>query len=225
MRHPRSLRLRATRSRRDRSCRMSPSGTVVPAHAPCWHPSRMPNTMRMVSGRIAPLNHRLMAVKPPAWSVNHPDSVHPGSLQIFRVIFNPRFAKHLNQFLAKRLHAMMLLLIGNVMLHRLPGCRADGKCRISFLSREGGHTYLLMHPNGGCFLQLPHHVRETMRRLEAHQQMHMVCHTAHALRESSEAANRAAEIIVEARPPGRFNEWLAAFRSENEVVMQAQVGG
>ena len=64
-----------------------------------------------------------------------------------------------------------------------------------------------------------------MRRLQTHQQMHVVPHSADALRECAEAPNRAAKIIVEARPPGWQDDRLSVFGSENEVVMQAEIGG
>src|SRR6185437_5399423 len=53
--------------------------------------------------------------------------------------------------------------------------------------------------------------------------MHMVGHTPNCLGEGVCRLNQAAEILMQAVRPFRFNIWVSVFRAEDDVVVQAQV--
>lgn len=124
---------------------------------------------------------------------NHPCSSSKGripegcqpdrrSVQIPIFVFYPCLLQKLDQFFAKRLHTMMLGLIRDVFLHLRSRSRTHRECSVALLPGELSHADFLMHPDRRCFLQLPHEIRQTMRRLQSHQQMHMIGYSADTLR-------------------------------------------
>jgi len=64
-----------------------------------------------------------------------------------------------------------------------------------------------------------------MRCAKANQQMHMVGDAANALGNSIRRTDDSAKIRVQVSSPCRLDHWLVIFRSENDVIMQAQMCG
>jgi len=64
-----------------------------------------------------------------------------------------------------------------------------------------------------------------MSGLQANQQMDVVVDAADALGNSAQSANRAAEIVVQTIPPRRGDGRSAILRAEDEVIVQAEIGG
>jgi hypothetical protein len=144
------------------------------------------------------------------------------SVQIPIFIFHARRFQELHQFLAKRLHEMMLGLVRDVFLHLRPRRRANGECTVAFLPRKIAQLDLVMNPDRRSLFQLPHEIGKTMRRLQPHQQMHMIGHAADTLRKPAKSSHRAAEVFVEAFAPSSVDERNTILRGENDVVMQSE---
>jgi len=144
------------------------------------------------------------------------------SVQIPIFIFHARRFQELHQFLAKRFHAMMLGLVRDVFLHLRPRRGADGECTVAFLPGKLAQLDLVMHPNGRGLFQLPHEIGKTMRRLQSHQQVHMIGHATDTLRIPAKSSHRAAKVFVKAVSPCSVNERNTVLRGENDVVMQSE---
>lgn len=60
-----------------------------------------------------------------------------------------------------------------------------------------------------------------MNGFQAYEQMNMIGHASHSLRDRIETAHGASEIFVETGAPGGGDHGFAVFRCENEVVEEA----
>ncbi len=170
---------------------------------------------------------RSEATTPPdhrATKTRIPEGCQPGyaSVQIPIFIFHARRVQKLHQFLAKRFHAMMLGLVRDVFLHLRSRRRADGEGTVAFLPRKLTQLDLVMHPDRRSLFQLPHEIGKTMRRLQPHQQMHMIGHAADTLRIPAKSSHRAAKVFVKAVSPCSADERNTVLRGENDVVMQSK---
>ena len=170
---------------------------------------------------------RSEATTPPdhrATKTRIPEGCQPSrpSVQIPIFIFHARRFQELHQLLAKRFHAMMLGLVRDVFLHLRPRRWADGEGAVAFLPSKLTQLDLFMHPDGRSLLQLPHEIGKTMRRLQPHQQVHMIGHAADTLRIPAKSRHRAAEIFVKAVSPSNVNERRTVLGGENDVVMQSK---
>ncbi len=63
-----------------------------------------------------------------------------------------------------------------------------------------------------------------MRGFEADEKMHMICDATDSLRCAAQAANRAAEIFVEAMSPFCGQERFPVFRGKHEMIEERGVG-
>ena len=164
---------------------------------------------------------------------NHPCSSSKGripkgcqpdrrSVQVPIFVFHSRLLQKINELLTKRLHAMMLGLIRDVFLHLRSCCRAYRECSVALLPCELPQPDLFMQPDRRCFLQLPHEIRQTMRGLQSHQQMHMIGYSADTLRKPAQPRHSAAEVFVQSFPPRRVDERHSILGGENDVVVQGE---
>lgn len=144
------------------------------------------------------------------------------SVQIPIFVFHARLFQKLDQLFAKRLHAMMLGLVRDVFLHLRSRCRAHRECSVAFLPGELSQPDFLMHPDRRCLLQLSHEIRQTVRGLQSHQQMHMIGHAADTLRESTQPSHGAAEVFMQSVPPRGVDERHSIFGGKNDVVVQGK---
>jgi hypothetical protein len=144
------------------------------------------------------------------------------SVQIPVFVFHTRRFQELCQLLTKRLSVMMLGLVRDVFLHPRSCGGTHRESAVTFLPGEFPQADLFMHPDGGCLLQLPHKIRQAMRGLQSHQQMHMIGDTAYPLRESTESAHRAAKVVVQSFPPGIINQRDPIFGGEHNVLVQSE---
>lgn len=153
-----------------------------------------------------------------------PEGCKPGrsSVQIPVFIFHARRVQELHQLLAERFHTMMHGLVRDVFLHLRPRARADGEGAVTFLPRKLMNLDFFMHPNGRSLFQLPHEIGKTMRRLQPHQQVHMIGHASDTLRIPAKSNHRAAEVFVKAVSPSNVDERRSILRGENDVVMQSK---
>src|SRR6266576_3178368 len=99
---------------------------------------------------------------------------------------------------------------------------AYGKGAITFLPCEMTHTNFIVHPAGRNSLQLAKHICQAVRRTKANQQMHVIGNAAHALGNSIRRSDDSTKICVEVFAPRRLDNRLVIFRSENDVIMQAE---
>ena len=153
-----------------------------------------------------------------------PEGCQPGrrSVQIPIFVFHSRLLQKINELLTKRLHAVMFGLVRNVFLHLRSCCRAYRECSVALLPCELPQPDLFMHPDRRCFLQFSHEIRQTMRGLQSHQQVHMIGHTADSLRKSAQPCHGAAEVFVQSFSPRRVDERHSVLRGENDVVVQSK---
>ncbi len=153
-----------------------------------------------------------------------PEGCQPDRCSVQKPIFvvHSRLLQKLDELFAKRLHTMMLGLIRDVFLHLRSRCRTHRECSVAFLPGELSHADFLMQPDRRCFLQLPHEIRQTMRGLQSHQQMHMIGYSADTLRKSAKPRDGAAEVFMQSFPPRRLDERHSFLRGENDVVVQGK---
>ena len=60
---------------------------------------------------------------------------------------------------------------------------------------------------------------------QSKQEMNMIRHATHRLRDDIQGACGATEIGMESIPPFRINEWSLMFGAEDDVEMEAEMGG
>ena len=120
---------------------------------------------------------------------------------------------------------MVLVLLLDVATNRAALRRAHCKSAVTFLPCESGHTNLIMHPTRRDRLQFAKHISQPVRRAQPDQHMHMVRNAANAIRNSARRANDSAKVRMKVCAPCTLNERLMIFGSENDVIMQAQMGG
>ena len=169
------------------------------------------------SSEATPPDHRMETTR-------IPEGCQPPrrSVQIPIFIFHARRFQELHQLLAKRFHAMMLGLVRDVFLNLWPGRRTHRESSVAFLPGKLAQLDLVMHPDGRSLFQLPHEIGKTMRRLQPHQQMHMIGHATHALRKPAKSSHRASKVFVKAISPCNVDERCSILRGENDVVMQSK---
>src|SRR5262245_16755687 len=109
---------------------------------------------------------------------------------------------------------MVLSLVGNVLFHGVARRWTDGERGVSLLPRKSGFADLLMDPDRRRLFQLAHEVGQTVRRLQAHQQMHVIGNTASPLRHASQSRDRAPKVLVQSIDPCFLDEWGAIFGAE-----------
>ena len=119
---------------------------------------------------------------------------------------------------------MVFLLIGNVCADGGPRRSADGEGGISFLPVEAG-AFRLPDPVRRGFFQLPHEVGEASGRFQGDEKVNVIRHAADSLGVCVQAIDDAAKIGVEFVPPFLVEDGFAVFRREDEMVMQAGMGG
>ena len=120
---------------------------------------------------------------------------------------------------------MMFLLIGNVGLDGPSRRGADCECCVSFLPGKRPTVEIVVNPTRRCLFQLAHHVGQTMARFQANQEVYMIDHSSHTLRESVQTRNRTAKILMESASPRRDDPRFPRFRAEDEMIMEAAIGG
>jgi hypothetical protein len=130
-------------------------------------------------------------------------------LKISVIIFNFGLGQHVEEFISGCARTMMLLLIRDVLLNRLPRGSAHRKCRIAFLPGKGPQADLLLHPFRGSLFQLAQNVRQAMSRFQTDQKVDVIGHTADALWKSAEAGDGPSQILVQPRTPFRRDDGFA----------------
>ena len=83
----------------------------------------------------------------------------------------------------------MLLLYSDILPYCLALRSAYGERTITFLPSKAGEPYVVMHPFGRNSLELPHYVRQAMRRTETDEQMYMVGNATNDLRHTAQGAD------------------------------------
>jgi len=73
--------------------------------------------------------------------------------------------------------------------------------------------------------QIADYVSQAMSSLQAHEQVDVVRCAANAFWKTTQAADRAAEVVVEVPAPSVADGRFAIFGAENEVEMETEVGG
>ena len=96
------------------------------------------------------------------------------STEVLRIEFHAGFYQEFNEFFQGWLPVMMLLLAFNVLPDDLAFAPAYGERRITFLPGEGAQPDLVLDPDRGCLLDLPHHIGERVRRLQTDQEMDVI---------------------------------------------------
>ncbi len=119
---------------------------------------------------------------------------------------------------------MVFPLARSIALNRLSGGGAYGKRGIAFLPCKCQPSDFTMDPQRSGFLQVAQHVCQTVRSLQADEQMHVVGGAADALRETTETRYCAAQIFVQACPPGGRDQRFSVLRCEHQMVMNAEIG-
>ena len=119
----------------------------------------------------------------------------------------------------------MIRLIGDIGLHISPCWCADRKSGIAFLPGERLFIDLIMYPNRSRFLQFTHEIRQTMGCLQTDKQVDMIGNSPDAFRDSTKSVNCSAQVLEQSRTPRFSNPGLSIFCAENNVVMQAEIGG
>ena len=119
---------------------------------------------------------------------------------------------------------MVLLLIGDVGADGGPCGGADGEGGVSFLPVEAG-AFRFPDPVRRGFFQLPHEVGEAGGRFQGDEKMNMILHTADSFGMRVQSIGDASEIGMEFVPPFPGQNGFAVFRREDEMIMQAGMGG
>lgn len=126
----------------------------------------------------------------------------------------------------ERFHPVVFLLPGNVFPHCLPRSGTHGESRVATLScKFPAAFHMLMHPCGGSLLQFPYEIRKAMGGFQSHQQMHMIRHAADGFGNATQAMDRATKIFMKPWTPRGIDQRYPVLRAENNVIMQAQIGG
>ncbi len=128
--------------------------------------------------------------------VSHAFAGAETSIEVFRVVCDPGAIQHFDQLFAERFRSVMLVLIGDVALHRFPCVRADREGRVADLPSKRRQTDLLVYPDRRRFLQFALHVGQAMGRVQTDEKMDMIVHATNLLRKSAEACDRAAQVLV-----------------------------
>jgi len=119
---------------------------------------------------------------------------------------------------------MMLLLVGYVPADRGPCRWADGKRGIPLLPRKTSQPDFLVNPHRRRLLDLPHHIRQTMRCLQTNERMDVLPNSAHAFGKAAQATKGAAQVIVQSSSPTWADERFTVLRAKYNVVMETQIG-
>lgn len=117
----------------------------------------------------------------------------------------------------------MLLLVQHIAPYRLQMRSADGEGSVSLLPREACPAQFPPDPSRGFAFQFPHHIRQPMRRTQPRKNMDMVAGASDGMGDSVHAANRAAEVFVDATTSLESQPRFPMFRGENEMVMEGQM--
>jgi hypothetical protein len=126
-------------------------------------------------------------------------------------------------FLTKGARFVMLGLLFDVMAKRFVLRSAHGKCAVTLLPCKSRHANLIVNPTRRNRLQLAKHVSQTMRCAEPDQQVYMMRDAADALWNALCRADDAAKVRMQVPAPRLLDYWLVIFRSENDVIVQAQM--
>ena len=146
----------------------------------------------------------------------------PASIQIPLFISHTRRLQKLHHLLAERLHAMMFGLVRDVFLNLWPDRRAHRESSVALLPGKLAQSNLFMHPDRRSLLQLSHEIGKAMRRLQSHQQMHMITYAANTLSETTQSSHGATKVFVESISPCNVDERRSVLRGEHDVIMQSE---
>src|SRR5216684_2720537 len=116
----------------------------------------------------------------------------------------------------------MLLLPADVLLEARDMGNAHSEPAVSLLPCETLFVNFLMNPFGRLLLDVAQDIRQTVRGLEADQQMNVIVNATDCLWNTSQRPDTSAEVGVKTRPPICRNQWHAILRAEREVVVKAQ---
>jgi hypothetical protein len=118
---------------------------------------------------------------------------------------------------------MVILLVRNVFPDRGSGRGTHRKRGISLLPLKMLCRHRRGDPNRGRFLELPHEVRQAVRRIQGNQQMDVVGYAANALGHAIQTADRSAQVFVKPGPPVAGNQTLSILGGKYKMVVKAGV--
>ena len=118
---------------------------------------------------------------------------------------------------------MVFRLICDISPHLRQVGWAYGERTVSLLPGECGSIQILFHPSGRNRLQFPHEIRETMRRLQPHQQMNVIGDPAVDVGESVQSRHRTAQVSMKFWQEIGIEPRFPVRRAENDVVMERGV--
>ena len=117
----------------------------------------------------------------------------------------------------------MFFLIFDVAFHRIHLRRTDGECAVTLLPREQRLVQFFVNPQRRRTFDLLHHVRQTMRSAQAHQQVYVIFYAADGDGYAAEFVDDAAQVSMQPPAPVFVHVRDAVFRTEYQMIMQAYV--
>lgn len=122
--------------------------------------------------------------------------------KISLVKFHAALLQEFQILLLKRFLSVMFFLPSNISFDFLKLRPAYGKRTVAILPREQRTADYTMNPFGGVRFYLPHHISQTVCRLEAGQNVHMIASPSDLFRHSAQSTEDAAQIAVQSVLPG-----------------------